>query len=299
MAETPQVTVVVASRNRREELLASLARHRAPVVYVDNASTDASPEAVRARLPHVEVVALPRNVGAVARTVGVRRARTPLVAFADDDSWWAPGSLVQAARTMTDHPSLGLVNARILVGPEERPDPICAEMAASPLPAEPGLPGARLLGFVACAAMVRREAFLEAGGFDPVVRFPGEEQRLALDLAARGWVLSYLDEVVVHHHPSTRREARAERARGIARSHLLTAVMRLPWARVAGRARSALAAGPAERAGVVDAARRLPAALRAREPLPAHVLQLLDVLEPPAGPRPHRGSPWRARADRT
>ncbi|MDD9207918.1 glycosyltransferase [Georgenia sp. 10Sc9-8] len=291
MSETSQVTVVVASRNRREELLASLARHRAPVVYVDNASEDGSAPAVREQLPHVDVVALPRNIGAVARTVGVRRARTPLVAFADDDSWWAPGSLAQAARTMTDHPRLGLVNARILVGPEERPDPICAEMAASPLPGEPGVPGARLLGFVACAAMVRRDAFLDAGGFDPVIRFPGEEQRLALDLAARGWVLSYLDDIVVHHHPSTRREARSERARGIARSHLLTAVMRLPWARVAGRARSALAAGRAERVGLVDAVGRLPAAVRAREQVPGHVVDLLDTLEDPvaAAAAQHRG----------
>ena len=37
---TGDVTVVVASRNRRTDLLASLPRHEAPVVLVDNASTD-------------------------------------------------------------------------------------------------------------------------------------------------------------------------------------------------------------------------------------------------------------------
>ena len=50
--------------------------------------------------------------------------------------------------------------------------------------------------------MVRTEAFLAAGGFDPVVRFPGEEERLSLDLAAAGWGMAYVDSVTVHHHPS-------------------------------------------------------------------------------------------------
>ena len=96
----PTSTVVVASQNRREELLTTLPRHEAPVVLVDNASTDGTAEAVRAAHPEVTVIALDRNVGARARTVGVRRAGTPFVAFADDDSWWAPGDL---ARAVDDH----------------------------------------------------------------------------------------------------------------------------------------------------------------------------------------------------
>ncbi|WP_127130177.1 glycosyltransferase family 2 protein [Georgenia sp. SYP-B2076] len=282
-AGAPGVTVVVASRDRREELLASLARHRAPVVYVDNASTDGSVAAVRERHPHVTVVPLRRNAGAFARTIGVRRARTPFVAFADDDSWWAPGALVDAARVLAEHPSLALLNGRILVGPQERLDPVCAEMADSPLPPAPGVPGAALLGFVACAAMVRAEAFLATGGFDPVVRFPGEEERVALDLAEAGWAMTYLDDVVVHHHPSPRRHAPDERVRAITRSSLLTAAMRLPWDRVAARARRAVAAGAATRAGALDAARDLPLALRARRPTSPRVLELLDLLERPGG----------------
>ena len=47
---------------------------------------------------------------------------------------------------------------------------------------EPDLPGRSVLGFLACGAVVRRSAFVQAGGFDPVVHFGGEEERLALDL---------------------------------------------------------------------------------------------------------------------
>ncbi|WP_221934891.1 glycosyltransferase family 2 protein [Georgenia yuyongxinii] len=282
--EDARVTVVVASRNRRAELLASLARHRAPVVYVDNHSTDGSVDAVRERLPHVCVIALPRNLGAYARTIGVSHVTTPFVAFADDDSWWAPGALTVAADVLAQHPRLALVGARILVGPDQRLDPVCLEMAASPLPHPAGVPGEPLLGFVACAAMVRTEAFRAAGGFDSLVRFPGEEERLALDLAARGWALTYVDDAVVHHHPSPIRHGPAARQRAVSRSSLLTAVMRLPWRQVAARTLHAVKAGGPRRAGVVSAARDLPAALRMRRRVPGAVVAQLALLEGSAGP---------------
>jgi GT2 family glycosyltransferase len=266
------VTCVVASRNRRADLLASLPRHEAPVVLVDNGSTDGTVEAVRAAHPAVTVVPLDRNAGALARTVGAARAGTPFVAFTDDDSWWAPGDLARAVEVMRAHPRLGLLNARILVGAEEELDPVCAELAASPLGTEPDLPGPSLLGFVACAALVRTEAFTAVGGFDPVVRFPGEEERLALDLAAAGWGLAYVDEVTVHHHPSVHREAPTSRQAGIWRSRLLTALMRYPLRDVAGQLAKAARAGRPGWRGLAGALPRVPAALRRRRVLPRSVM---------------------------
>jgi GT2 family glycosyltransferase len=268
----PAVTCVVASRNRRADLLASLPRHEAPVVLVDNASTDGTVEAVRAAHPDVTVVPLDRNAGALARTLGTARAGTPFVAFTDDDSWWAPGDLARAAEIMRAHPRLGLLSARILVGAEEELDPVCTEMAASPLGTEPDLPGPSLLGFVACAALVRTEAFTAAGGFDPVVRFPGEEERLALDLAAAGWGLAYVDAVTVHHHPSTMRDPGPVRQAGIWRSRVLTALMRYPLQDLIGQLTRAARAGRPGWRGLAGALPRVPAALRARRVLPRHVM---------------------------
>lgn len=276
-AGDPDVTVVVVSRNRRDDLLGSLPHHEAPVVLVDNASTDDTLAAVRDRHPEISVLTLDRNIGARARTVGAAQAGTPFVAFADDDSWWAPGDLARAVAIMRAHPRLALLNARILVGPEERLDPVCAEMAASPLGTAPDLPGPSLLGFVACAALVRTEAFAAVDGFDPVVRFPGEEERVALDLAAAGWGLAYVDEVTVHHHPSPRRDAPGPRQAAIWRSRLLTALMRLPWPDV----RTQLARALRSRRGLEGLWRALPdvpAALRRRRPVPAQVRTDLRLL---------------------
>jgi GT2 family glycosyltransferase len=271
------VAVVVVSRNRRDDLLASLPRHEAPVVLVDNASTDDTVAAVRAAHPAVTVLTLDRNMGAGARTVGVAQAGTPFVAFADDDSWWAPGDLARAVAIMRAHPRLAVLNARILVGPEERLDQVCAEMAASPLGTQPDLPGPSLLGFVACAALVRTEAFSAVGGFDPVVRFPGEEERVAIDLAAAGWGLAYVDEVTVHHHPSPRREAPGRRQAAIWRSRLLTAVMRLPGPDV-GRLLTRALRSRRGVEGLLRALPDVPAALRRRNTVPAQVRAGLRLL---------------------
>ncbi|ADB29789.1 glycosyl transferase family 2 [Kribbella flavida DSM 17836] len=262
----PAVTTVVVSRNRRDELLASLARHQGPVVLVDNGSTDGTAEMVTRRYPSTELVPLATNLGAQARNIGVELARTPYVAFADDDSWWAPGSLAAATRIFDRYPRIGLLAARILLRAEEVEDPLCRLMEYSPLPDSGELPGRPILGFAACAAVVRRDAFLSVGGFDPVVFFAGEEERVAYDLAAAGWALRYVPELVVHHHPSPTRNRRGRDAL-VARNTLLTAVMRRPWP-VAVR-QVAAATGTGGVRAVVSAVPRLPAALRARQTLPA------------------------------
>ena len=271
------VTVVVMTRDRGQQLCETLGKHPGPVIVVDNGSTDGTPDLVRRRFPGVELVELGENRGAAARNVGVERARTPYVAFADDDSWWAPGALDLASCILTRHPDLAVLAARILVGPERRPDDVNQLMRDSPLGHEPGLPGPSVLGFLACGAVVRRTAFLAAGGFDDLIHFMGEEELLALDLASRGWALCYVPQVVAHHDPLPGRENAGRRMRA-ARNRVLTTVMRRPWPVVARQVAQELARGPGERAGVVRAAAVLPQALRRRRPLSATVEQRRRLL---------------------
>lgn len=268
---TGRTTVVVMTRNRRAELLVALDHLRSaprppPVIVVDNASDDDTVEAVAAAHPEIHVVSLPSNRGAAARNVGVRSARTPYVAFSDDDSWWAPGALERAADILDATPRLGLLAGRVLVGEAGKVDSVSLAMAASPLAPEPGMPGPSILGFLACASVVRREAFLQAGGFDEVVFFPGEETLLAIDLVRAGWRLSYVDDVVAIHHPSPVRDPAGRRALET-RSALVTAWMgrapRVALARTGVAARAAVG-DAAVRAGLVAAVRALPAALAHR-----------------------------------
>jgi N-acetylglucosaminyl-diphospho-decaprenol L-rhamnosyltransferase len=204
---------VIITRDRTDELLHTLARlheldERPEIVVVDQGARHEAAKAVRGRFPAVRSFALVQDLGAAGRNVGARAVEAPYVAFCDDDSWWARGALARATAVLDAHPRVGLVAARVLLGDDELLDPACAAMAASPLAGDSRLPGRRVLGFVACGAVVRRTAFLQAGGFQRRLGVGGEEQLLAVDLATCGWDLVYRDDVVAHHHPSTIRNHR-------------------------------------------------------------------------------------------
>ena len=284
-ASPARVAVIIATRNRGPELLGTLTRLRAldeqpPIVVVDNGSTDGTAELVRTRCPGVQVVGLRRNHGGAARTVGARLVDSPYVAFSDDDSWWAPGALSRAAELLDRHPRLAVLAARVLVGPDQRLDPVCDEMAHSPLGQAVDLPGPSVLGVVACGAVVRRAAFLDVGGFDVRLGVGGEEELLAVDLAARGWGLAYVEEVVAHHHPSPSRDP-SGRGRIQVRNALWSAWLRRPLggaARQTAHLATLAIHQPGAWSGILLALLGLPWVLRERRPVPRELEAALRAL---------------------
>jgi GT2 family glycosyltransferase len=281
-----RVTVAVITRDRCAGVLRTLDAltalpERPPVIVVDNGSGDGTFEAVR-RHPAVTRVLRPaRNTGALGRNLAVRHADTPYVAFSDDDSWWAPGALRRAADLLDAHPRLGLVTARTLVGPGQAEDPLNAVLAASPLPPEPDVPGRPVLGFLACACVVRRDAFLRAGGFHPVLFFGGEETLLAYDLTARGWGVTYEPSLTAHHHPEP--GGRGGRSHVMRRNEVLTLWLRRPVPvalRASGRLAAAAVVGePGARRALREVAARLPAALARRRRVPPRVERAARLLD--------------------
>ena len=145
-------------------------------------------------------------------------------------------------------------------------------MAASRVPAPPGLPGPAILGFVACGAVVRRNAFLEVGGFHPRLGMGGEEELLALDLAAADWQLAYVEALVAHHHPEPGGERDGRPGAQLRNALWITWLRRRPTA-VVGRSARLLAAGLRQRRAraLLDAARGLPWVLRERGAVPPGV----------------------------
>jgi len=240
------LTIVVLTHDRRDEVLRTLAHlaslpGRWPVVVVDNGSTDGTGPTVRERFPQMTLIRVARNRGAAARNLGVQAARTPYVAFCDDDTQWEPGALERAVAILDVAPKVGVLSARVMVGADRRPDPACQAMADTPLDST-GLPGRRILGFMAGACVMRRQAFLDAKGYWRPFFIGAEEALLALDLAQLGWSMVYAPEVVTRHFPSTRRDAPRRRYL-LARNAIWTGWMRLPaamaWRRTTSRLRAA------------------------------------------------------------
>ncbi|MFD2094113.1 glycosyltransferase family 2 protein [Blastococcus deserti] len=282
----PRVAVVVITHQRRNELLLALDRllalpEQPRVVVVDNGSTDGTTDAVRTRFPEVELVASPENLGAVGRNVGVALLDTPYVAFCDDDTWWEPGSLTAAADALDTHPRLAVVTARILVEPGGTEDPIVPELRDSPVRGADWLPGPALGSFLAGASVVRREAFLEVGGFSERLWLGGEEELMAGDLAAAGWELCYLPALTVHHQASTARDPHRRRRDGI-RNTLWTTWLRRPLRPALRRTVHLLRTVPRDTVtarGLLEAVLGIPWVVRERRVLPPHAEARFAALE--------------------
>lgn len=283
-----RVTVVIITHNRRAELLRTLARmtalpDQAPVVVVDNASTDGTCDAVAELYGQVTLLPSTRNLASLGRNLAVRDVTTPYVAFCDDDTWWEPGALRRAADLLDAHPGLASVTARILVAPDLVEDPITPEMRDSPVPGPAWLPGPALLGVLAGASMFRVDAFRQVGGFSPWLWLGGEEELLAIDLAAHGWWMCWAEDVVIQHAPSTARDPRRRRQLGI-RNTLWTAWLRRPLGSALRRTGVMLRSIPRDWASVVavaEALRGLPWVLQERRVIPPEVEHGLKLLEEP------------------
>ncbi|OQQ38382.1 glycosyltransferase family 2 protein [Prescottella equi] len=281
-----RATVVVITYNRRDELRRTLRAmtslpDAAPIVLADNGSSDGSAAMAEAEFPDVTVVRLPRNLGATARNIAVEQVSTPYVAFCDDDTVWQPGALTTAADVLDEYPGLATVTGRCLVEPTLTEDPLTPELRNSPVPGPDWMPGPTLLGIMAGLTMIRRRAFHEVGGFEPRMWLGGEEELLALDLAAAGWWMCWREDVVIHHRPSTSRDARRRRQLGI-RNTLWTLWLRRPVRSALRRSTQIVRSAPADRytaLAVLEAARSLGWVVRNRVVVPSRVESGLLALE--------------------
>ena len=285
MSKLDRMAIVIITRNRCEEVLQVLGRllkcrPRLEILVVDNGSSDRTLEALQRFGPAVRIVPAGRNLGAAGRNLGVADATRPYVAFCDDDSCWDPISLSRAVEIFEGYPHVGLLAGKILVGSELTIDPLCRELALSPLEVDRPLPGPAILGFAACGAIVRKQAFLDAGGFHPHMGVGGEEELLAWDMAAKGWALSYVEEIFAEHFPSPSRDKERRQAILI-RNRLWTTWLRRPsrviFKETSRTLKGSVLARP-YRKGLTDALKGLPWVMRQRTTLPGRVEKQLEAL---------------------
>lgn len=281
-----RISIVIVTRNRIQNLFHTLNQlytlpERPPIIVVDNGSSDGTSEEVRMHYPETTVISLSKNLGPAGRNFGVQHTDCPYVAFSDDDSWWAPGSLTKAIDLFDSYPKLALIASRIFVGQEQRLDPICQKMSDGKLPVTPDYPGFPILGFIACGSIVRRSAYLAMGGFESRFGIGGEENLLAMDLAAHGWHLAYIEDIISYHYPSPIRNCN-DRRRNEVRNTLWTAWLRRPISIALFKTLSLLKPAlydPSTRDGLFDALKKLDWVIRSRQLIPKHVELALRILE--------------------
>jgi GT2 family glycosyltransferase len=201
-----KIGIVAIGRNEGERLrrcLAAVAGRSMAVVYVDSGSSDGSIGLARAM--GVDVVELDLSVpfsAARARNEGFERLvrndpDVTFVQFVDGDCELAEGWLEQAARTLRERPEAAIVCGRRR---ERFPEQTVYNHLAD---LEWEMP-AGLVDACGGDAMIRVEAFQQAGGYNPAI-IAGEEPELCVRLRQNGWkILCIQAEMTLHDMAMTR-----------------------------------------------------------------------------------------------
>jgi N-acetylglucosaminyl-diphospho-decaprenol L-rhamnosyltransferase len=120
--EAMRLSIVLVSYNAADDLercLASIAAHPPAVPHeilvVDNASTDGSPDRVRARWPAVRLLPLPANLGfAAACNRGIQAATGDLVLLLNSDTLVPPGAIDRLVDRLARDPTVTVVGPRLV-----------------------------------------------------------------------------------------------------------------------------------------------------------------------------------------
>jgi GT2 family glycosyltransferase len=187
-------------------------------IVVDNASSDETPEGMRA-FPWVRYQRLERNTNfAGACNAGARAAQTPLVLFLNNDACPLGDALTPLAAAF-DRPEVAVAGAALFF---EDGTTQCAGFVLLPNahwhysyrnlpPSLPGVVNSRDALAVSGAAMaVRTQWFLEAGGFDETFVNGFEDVDLCMRASEGGRAIAYVAESRFAHYEaaSARRYAR-------------------------------------------------------------------------------------------
>ena len=118
----PRLSIIIVSYNSREDLdacLGSITRNRASVdheiVVVDNASSDGTAAAARARWPSVRVLDAGSNLGfAAANNIGIRQTFGELLLLLNPDTIVPPGALDTLVAFLDRHPDAAAAGPRLV-----------------------------------------------------------------------------------------------------------------------------------------------------------------------------------------
>jgi len=185
------------------------------VIVVDNASSDGSRELVRERFPRARLVELGENRGPCpARNRGLAEARTGWVLLLDNDAVLAPEALERLSAAAAANPDSALIQPRSVHAAE--PDRVhydgagfhyvglfSLRNAGVRVAQAEGSGVVEVDGAVSVALLARREAVLEAGGFDGRYFILFEDLDLSYRLRVAGLRILSVEDAIVFHRGGT------------------------------------------------------------------------------------------------
>jgi glycosyltransferase involved in cell wall biosynthesis len=185
----PLVSVIVPVYNRerflRETLESVFALDYEPfeVIVVDDGSTDGS-ATIAQSFTQARLLRQENRGPAAARNAAIEVARGEFIAFVDSDDVVLPNKLSAQVGYLLDRPDVTATLGR-------------QEWITPPPNAVPDLVWGDLDGITPISIVIRREALIEVGCFDPELRGP-EDVDLLVRLREGGYRFLVVPEVVMH-----------------------------------------------------------------------------------------------------
>jgi GT2 family glycosyltransferase len=266
-----QIGIGIPTKDRWEDLALTLRKLEEfglgdnETIVMDDASREPAPQALRERFPRVrfERSELSRSVTG-QRNLLARMLSSRYFLQVDNDSFPVRGDLAGAVSWLERQPD-ALALAFVVA---ERDD--WAEALRS-VGAEPY----RCHYFIGCAALIKREKFLELGGYEESLEYLCEEVELAAHGSGRSLFIYQYPGVVVRHQRSPVSRDQSRRWVLLIRNELTIAVLHYPlpfllirWPLFTGKALVHRWVPPrAIFQGVLAALKLLPKAWRRRQPL--------------------------------
>jgi GT2 family glycosyltransferase len=206
------LSVVVVTWNSAEHLPDCIGALRgelpfaSEIVVVDNASGDESASVAESLGARVLRNASNEGFGRACNR-GALESTGNVILFLNPDTFVRPGAVKAARRALVAAPRVGAVGAA-LVSPDGAPQPAVDEFITparfavraltrgGPVSRAPAGPVDWVFG---AFLMVRRDAFDDAGGFDPDYHMYYEDMDFCWRLRARGWEVRFAPDAEVVH----------------------------------------------------------------------------------------------------
>jgi len=164
-----------------------------------------------------------RNLGASARNLGIREARSDHLLMLDDDAYIRPGSAERMLKKFRDEPQIGAVGFR--VQGKDGKEETCL------------LPTV----FHGCACGFRKSALLKTGGYPSGFLYYGEEYDLAFRLHAAGYLIGVdADGCRAHHARDAAGRDKNRIVKLLVRNNSLLWMTFFPWRHVPAAVRDTL-----------------------------------------------------------
>lgn len=207
-ARTPSATIVITTRNRKDDLsraVESALSQTFPVevLVIDDGSTDGTTERLRRLFPTVRVEQRSESAGLIVRRNEAARIASGDVIFSlDDDAVFTTPNVVE--QTLADFKA----DARIAAVAIPCVDILKSELPRQPLPDRSSIYVAS--EYIGTAHAVRRDLFLNLGGYREMLVHQGEERDFCVRLLDAEYFVRLGTADPIHHFESPKRDLRRQ-----------------------------------------------------------------------------------------